>query len=113
MTKAKSHSTCDPRVFNSEQAIDTNGRQACNFLKQQSQGTLGYQAETRFQALVKSCQVPPPSGSIVTSNLSLLPPVGKEIQPNALWMPSPPTVGYNIDWCISLNSAVNKVDFQL
>lgn len=111
MTKAKSHSTCDPRVFNSEQAIDTNGRQATS-----SNSNPKELWDTRLRLgsrlLLNLVKFPHPQ-DLVTSNLSLLPPVGKEIQPNALWMPSPPTLGYNIDWCISLNSAVNKVDFQL
>ena len=33
----------------------------------------GWQAATRFQALVRSCQPPPPSGSCLTANLLLFP----------------------------------------
>ena len=62
----------------------------------------GWQAESRFQALVRSCQTPPPSGSFLIGNLLLFSTHGKGNTikcPGYAW---PPTLGLDNDWCISV-----------
>ena len=45
---------------------------------------------------------PHPQDLVLRQIFYYSPPMGKEIQSNAEGMPGPPTLGLNIDWCISV-----------